>query len=72
MLGIGPDQEISLEVLEDPPLGKKPNYPYPTLAKLAIHGSERKKLTLQEIYTALEDRFEWFKVRSTNETAWKV
>jgi Forkhead domain len=72
MLGIGPNQEISLAVLDDPPPGEKPNYPYPTLAKLAIHGSERKKLTLQEIYTALEDRFEWFRQRSSSDTAWKV
>jgi hypothetical protein len=72
MLGMGPDKEISLAVLDDPPEGEKPNYPYPTLAKLAIHGSERKRLTLQEIYTALEDRFEWFRERSTADTAWKV
>jgi hypothetical protein len=72
ILGMGPNQEISLSALDDPPPGEKPNYPYPTLAKLAIHGSERKKLTLQEIYSALEDRFEWFKQRSTSDTAWKV
>lgn len=72
ILGMGPNQEISLWALDNPPPGEKPNYPYPTLTKLAIHGSDRKKLTLQEIYTALEDRFDWFKQRSTSDTAWKV
>lgn len=73
MLGMGmePGQEISLAVLDDPPPGEKPNYPYPTLTKLAIYGSERKKLTLQEIYSALEERFEWFRQRTTSDSAWK-
>ncbi|KAF9790807.1 hypothetical protein BJ322DRAFT_999001, partial [Thelephora terrestris] len=60
---------INLDVLDNPPPGEKPNYPYPTLIKLAIYGSPRKRLTLQEIYHALESRFDWFK--DSNDTAWK-
>lgn len=64
------NQPINLGVLDDPPPGEKPNYPYPTLIKLAIYGSPRKRLTLQEIYQALENRFEWFK--NSTDAAWKV
>ena len=64
------NQQINLDVLDDPPAGEKPNYPYPTLIKLAIYGSTRKRLTLQEIYQALEGRFEWFK--NSTDAAWKV
>lgn len=64
------NQPINLDVLDDPPPGEKPNYPYPTLIKLAIYGSPRKRLTLQEIYQALEARFEWFK--NSADAAWKV
>jgi hypothetical protein len=60
-------QPINLDVLDDPPTGEKPNYPYPTLIK---YGSPRKRLTLQEIYQALEDRFDWFK--NNTDAAWKV
>jgi hypothetical protein len=64
-------KEVNLSALPDPPEGEKPNQPYPILIKLAIYGSPNKQLTLQEIYTALENRFQWFKVRR-NEKAWKV
>jgi len=64
------NQPIDLDVLDDPPPGEKPNYPYPTLIKLAIYGSPRKRLTLQEIYQALENRFAWFK--NSTDAAWKV
>ncbi|OAX32173.1 winged helix DNA-binding domain-containing protein, partial [Rhizopogon vinicolor AM-OR11-026] len=69
-LRIPPYQVVNLWALPDPPEGEKPNQPYPILIKLAIYGSPHKQLTLQEIYTALEDRFEWFKDRR-NEKAWK-
>jgi hypothetical protein len=62
---------VNLWALPDPPEGEKPNQPYPILIKLAIYGSPNKQLALQEIYTALEDRFQWFKLRR-NEKAWKV
>lgn len=69
-LRIPPYKEVNLSALPDPPEGEKPNQPYPILIKLAIYGSPNKQLTLQEIYAALEDRFQWFKVRR-NEKAWK-
>ncbi|KAG2354108.1 hypothetical protein BDR07DRAFT_1430767, partial [Suillus spraguei] len=50
---------IDLLAVPDPPEGEKPKQPYPILIKLAIYGSPNKQLTLQEIYTALEDHFEW-------------
>lgn len=65
------DEEVSLRSLPDPPNGAKPNYPYPTLIQLAIQGSPQKRLTLQEIYTALEQRFQWFREHS-NDKAWQV
>lgn len=71
LLGCPPGAPVGLDALADPPLGEKPNYPLPTLIKLAIYGSPRRRLTLQEIYQALEDRFEWFRQR-TDELSWKV
>ena len=71
LLGCPPGAPVGLDALADPPPGEKPNYPLPTLIKLAIHGSPRGRLTLQEIYQALEDRFEWFRQR-TDELSWKV
>ncbi|KAI0755896.1 hypothetical protein BC629DRAFT_1296571, partial [Irpex lacteus] len=61
ILGMRPDDPVSLSTLRDPAPGQKPNYPYPTLITLAIHESPRKSLTLQEIYQALEARFEWYR-----------
>ncbi|KIK02942.1 hypothetical protein K443DRAFT_501856 [Laccaria amethystina LaAM-08-1] len=37
-------------LLDDPPPGQKPSQSLPILVKLAIYGSPRKSLTLQEIY----------------------
>jgi hypothetical protein len=70
-LGLPHDKPVDLWALKDPPSRQKPGQPYPNLIKLAIFGSPNKKLTLQEIYKALIDRFEWFKDNS-NEMAWKV
>ncbi|KAI0028857.1 hypothetical protein K488DRAFT_33122, partial [Vararia minispora EC-137] len=62
---------MSLASLKNPPdPGTKPDYSLPTLIKLAILGSPHKRLTLQEIYLALEDRFQWFK-DNTHDKAWK-
>lgn len=69
-LGCPPGAPVGLRALADPPPGEKPNYPLPTLIKLAIYDSPRGRLTLQEIYQALEDRFEWFRQR-TDELSWK-
>ncbi|KZT73587.1 winged helix DNA-binding domain-containing protein, partial [Daedalea quercina L-15889] len=48
----------------------KPNFPYSTLIRAAILGSPRGALTLQGIYRALEDRFEWFR-NNRKDKAWK-
>ncbi|TFY50920.1 hypothetical protein EVJ58_g10830 [Rhodofomes roseus] len=50
--------------------GEKPNYPYPTLIRAAILGSPRRALTLQGIYRALQDRFQWFRDHG-NDRAWQ-
>ena len=71
LLGCPPGAPVGLDALADPLPGEKPNYPLPTLIKLAIYGSPRRRLTLQEIYQALEDRFVWFRQR-TDELSWKV
>jgi hypothetical protein len=70
-LQLSPTAEVSLQSLPDPAPGVKPPQPLPLLIKLAIYGSPDKKLTLQEIYTALENRFEWFK-KNSRDKAWKV
>ncbi|KAA1467189.1 winged helix DNA-binding domain-containing protein, partial [Dentipellis sp. KUC8613] len=62
--------KVGLHLLRDPPPGRKPNYALPTLIKFAIFGSPMGRLTLQEIYAALEERFEWYRQRS-EEAAWK-
>lgn len=69
-LGLGPNQEVSLASLDDPPPGQKPQYSYPALIQLAILGSPRKRLTLSEIYTSIEARFEYYKLSQDN--AWQV
>lgn len=67
-----PEEEVTLDMLADPAYpGQKPNYPYPTLVKAAILSSPRRRLTLQEIYQALMDRFQWFKDNSKDK-AWQV
>ncbi|KAG8907026.1 hypothetical protein FRB99_005546 [Tulasnella sp. 403] len=52
----------SLAQLADGPEGNnaRPPYPYSTLIRYAIEGSERGRLTLAELYTAVEKRFPWF------------
>lgn len=65
------DKPVNLWAIGSPGDRQKPIQPYPDLVKLAIFGSPHKKLTLQEIYKALIDRFEWFRDRA-KETAWKV
>lgn len=70
-LGISANEVVSLQSLPDPPAGEKPSTPLPMLIKLAIYGSPNKQLTLQEIYTELENRFQWFREHK-HDKAWKV
>jgi hypothetical protein len=65
------DKPVDLWALKDPPKGEKPGLPYPGLIKLAIFSSPKQKLTLQEIYAALMERFDYFRDRKS-EVAWKV
>ncbi|EKM77971.1 hypothetical protein AGABI1DRAFT_107749 [Agaricus bisporus var. burnettii JB137-S8] len=68
-IGIPEGTDVDLWALPDPPAGQKPQQPLPILVKLAIHGSVKGRLTLQEIYQSLEDRFTYFaRLRSS---AWK-
>ncbi|KZS88121.1 winged helix DNA-binding domain-containing protein, partial [Sistotremastrum niveocremeum HHB9708] len=52
---------MGLHLLSDSAPGEKPNYPYPVIVKCAILGSPRQRLTLSEIYTAIENRFPYFR-----------
>lgn len=70
-LNIPPFTRVDLWALPDPPPGQRPSQPLPVLIKLAIHGSPKHKLTLREIYLALEERFVWFK-ENRDDKAWKV
>lgn len=69
-LGLPPDAAVNLDCLPNPLPGRKPTQAYPILIKLAIYGSPEKKLTLNGIYRAIENRFEYFKTE--NSGAWKV
>ncbi|KAG9315430.1 hypothetical protein JVU11DRAFT_4583 [Chiua virens] len=69
-LGIQAHEPISLWSIPEPPTGEKPSTPLPMLVKLAIYGSPKKQLTLQEIYTELENRFQWYRDHK-QDTAWK-
>ena len=71
ILGLRENQELSLRALVDPPPGERPGQPIPVLSQLAILGSPKKQLTLQGIYQALEDRFEWFR-ENRNDKSWQV
>ncbi|KAG8883147.1 hypothetical protein FRB97_007082 [Tulasnella sp. 331] len=52
----------SLAQLADGPDGNmaRPPYPYSTLIRYAIEGSRSGRLTLAELYSAIETRFPWF------------
>ncbi|KAF8872584.1 hypothetical protein BD779DRAFT_1452610 [Infundibulicybe gibba] len=56
-LNLSPGTPVNLGAIPDPEPGQRPSLPLPILAQLAIYGSTRQRLTLQEIYTAIESRF---------------
>jgi hypothetical protein len=70
-LNLPPGTNVSLWSLPDPEGGEKPTIPLPMLVKLAIYGSPKRRLTLQEIYAELSNRFQWFREHQ-HEQAWKV
>ncbi|KAG6810087.1 hypothetical protein H0H92_013361, partial [Tricholoma furcatifolium] len=55
------NKPLDLYSLPDPPPGARPNVTYKILASLAIYGSPSGRLSLQEIYTAIEDRFPYYR-----------
>ncbi|KAF8156304.1 hypothetical protein K438DRAFT_1732429 [Mycena galopus ATCC 62051] len=61
---------VNLWSLPEPAGGERPSIPLPMLIKLAIYGSPKKRLTLQEIYGELANRFQWFREHQ-HEQAWK-
>ncbi|KAH9838633.1 uncharacterized protein C8Q71DRAFT_704804, partial [Rhodofomes roseus] len=66
-----PEDDVTLDMLADPTYpGQKPNYPYPILVKAAILSSAKRRLTLQEIYLALQCRFQWFR-DNAKDKAWQ-
>ncbi|KAJ7315361.1 hypothetical protein DFH08DRAFT_715714 [Mycena albidolilacea] len=69
-LNLPPGTNVSLWSLPDPEGGEKPTIPLPMLVKLAIYGSPKRRLTLQEIYAELSNRFQWFREHQ-HEQAWK-
>ncbi|KAJ7146750.1 hypothetical protein C8R44DRAFT_601204, partial [Mycena epipterygia] len=69
-LNLPPNAPVSLWSVPEPSGGEKPNIPLPMLIKLAIYGSQKKRLTLQEIYAELCARFQWFRDHNTD-AAWK-
>ncbi|KAF7375267.1 Winged helix DNA-binding domain-containing protein [Mycena sanguinolenta] len=60
-IGIPPGAPINLWAVTDPPDGSRPGMPLPRLIQLAIYGSKRKILTLQEICSAIAARFQFFR-----------
>ncbi|KAJ7932280.1 hypothetical protein B0H13DRAFT_1549188, partial [Mycena leptocephala] len=69
-LNLPPGSPVSLWSVSEPARGERPTIPLPMLIKLAIYGSPKKKLMLQEIYSELISRFQWFHEHQ-EEQAWK-
>jgi hypothetical protein len=71
VLALSADMPTTLADLQDPPERERPQYPLPLLTALAIHSSERKMLTLQEIYAAIQRRFKWYEDHREDKKGWK-
>ncbi|KAG6861618.1 hypothetical protein C0995_014057 [Termitomyces sp. Mi166 len=54
-------QPLNLSSLPDPKPGTRPIWTYKVLVSLAIWGSPTGRLSLQEIYSQIENRFEYYK-----------
>lgn len=68
---IPPDQPVDLSIIADPLDGSRPQQTLQQLVELAIISSPSRKLSLQEIYAVLIERFTWFRENSKSEH-WKV
>jgi hypothetical protein len=60
-----------LRALSSPPPGQKPGYAKRVLIRAAIEGSPQQKLRLQDIYEAVEERFEYYRNVSNDADSWK-
>ncbi|KAF8512514.1 hypothetical protein JB92DRAFT_2723201, partial [Gautieria morchelliformis] len=69
LLPIDKQGRIGLNSLVDGERGDRPSYPIPTIIKCAILGSPRERLTLSEIYAAMEERFLYYK--HSNKNSWR-
>ncbi|KAF8071543.1 hypothetical protein FPV67DRAFT_880158 [Lyophyllum atratum] len=58
---------VNLWALPEPSPGARPPLTYKLLASLAIFGSPYKRLSLQEIYENIEQRFAWYRNQSEEE-----
>ncbi|KIJ29651.1 hypothetical protein M422DRAFT_188121, partial [Sphaerobolus stellatus SS14] len=61
-----PDCPNSLDCLPD--TNEKPNHILPVIVRSAILGSPKQRLTIREIYKAIENKFPYFR---TTEVNWK-
>jgi hypothetical protein len=52
---------LDLSIIPEPPPGQQPDHPIHKLLQLAIFGSPQHMLTAEEIYKAMEARFEWYR-----------
>ncbi|KAG8778367.1 hypothetical protein FRC15_010837, partial [Serendipita sp. 397] len=65
-----PSSPLSLDSLPSYPADQKPPFSYPVLIRLAILGSPQKRLLLSQIYSAIEEKFPWYKESAPK--AWKA
>ncbi|KAF5341937.1 hypothetical protein D9611_001270 [Ephemerocybe angulata] len=68
-LGLKPGDPVNLWSLPDPEPGQRPPHSYPLLVRLAIYGSPNQRMTLKQIYEAIEERFEFY--RTQPKGAWR-
>jgi Forkhead domain len=61
---------LSLDSLPSYPPDKKPPFSHPQLIRLVILGSPQKRLLLRQIYSAIEEKFPWY--RDSAPKTWKV
>ncbi|KAJ3520890.1 hypothetical protein NMY22_g12543 [Coprinellus aureogranulatus] len=68
-LGIQPGETLNLWSLPCAKPGERPPHSYPVLVWLAVNGSANRRMTLNQIFTAIEERFEFY--RNQPKGCWK-
>ncbi|KIM83462.1 hypothetical protein PILCRDRAFT_444660 [Piloderma croceum F 1598] len=63
---IEPHYPLDLSIIPEPPPGQQPDQPIHKLLQLAIFGSPQHMLTAEEIYKAMEARFEWYRLNKSS------